>query len=68
MLQHPTIWTRNARASASFSMVSFYGLKYFWCKTAQFCATQSESEIAETSSVRNGAQRRENPRNNCFLN
>jgi hypothetical protein len=29
--------------------VVFYGLKFFDVKTAQFCVTQRESEMAETS-------------------
>jgi hypothetical protein len=46
----------------------FYGLKIFGCKTAQFSATRRESEMAETRSVRNGAQAGENPRKNSLLN
>lgn len=38
------------------------------CKTAQFCATRRESEMAETPSVRNGVQASENGRKNSFLN
>jgi hypothetical protein len=38
------------------------------CKTAQFCATRRESEMAETPSVRNGVQAGENGRKNSLLN
>jgi hypothetical protein len=38
------------------------------CKTAQFCATRRESEMAETPSVRNCVQASENGRKNSFLN
>ena len=38
------------------------------CKTAQFCATRRESEMAETPSVRNGVQAGENGRKNSSLN
>jgi hypothetical protein len=48
--------------------VVFYGAGSFLCKTAQFCATRRESEMAETPSIRNGAQARENERKNSFLN
>jgi len=47
--------------------VIFYGLEIFRCKTAQFCATRRESEMAETPGIRNGAQARENARKNSFL-
>jgi hypothetical protein len=46
----------------------FYGLKILACKTAQFCATRRESEMAETPSVRNPVQRGENERKKSFLN
>jgi hypothetical protein len=46
----------------------FYGLKIFRCKTAQFCVTPCESEMAETPNVRNGAQAGENTRKKSFLN
>src|SRR5215471_4576900 len=48
--------------------VIFYGLKDFCCKTAQFCATQRESDFPETPSVSNGAQTGENARKNSLLN
>jgi hypothetical protein len=48
--------------------VVFYGAEFFLCTTAQFCATRRESEMAETSSIRNGAQACENERKNSFLN
>ena len=37
-------------------------------KTAQFCVTLRESEMAETPSVSNAAQAGENTRKNSFLN
>jgi hypothetical protein len=43
-------------------------LKSFWCKTAQFCVTRRECQMAETPSVDNGAQADENPRKNSLLN
>jgi hypothetical protein len=46
----------------------FYGRMKFCCKTAQFCATLRESEMAGTPSVRDAAQGFENPRKNSFLN
>jgi hypothetical protein len=55
------------RTPLSFT-VFFYGLKCLLCKTAQFCATQRESEMTETPSVRNSAQAGENERKNSFLN
>ena len=51
----------------SFTVV-FYGLTIFACKTAQFCVTLRESEMAETPSVSNAAQAGENTRKNSFLN
>ena len=45
-----------------------YGPKIFTCKTAQFCATRRESEMAEIPGVRNGVQAGENERKNSFLN
>jgi hypothetical protein len=44
----------------NFFTVAFYDLKLFCSKTAQFCATRCESEMAETPSVRNDAQPGEN--------
>jgi len=46
----------------------FHGPKNFCCKTAQFCATRRESEMAEIPNVSNAAQRNENPRKHAFLN
>jgi hypothetical protein len=56
------------RAREKTFTVFFYALKIFWCKIAQFSATRRESEMAETPSVRNGAQADENPRKNSFFN
>jgi hypothetical protein len=46
----------------------FYGAPIFCCKTAQFCEMRCKTEMAETPSVRNAAQRGENARKNSFLN
>ena len=51
----------------SFTVV-FYGLTIFACKTAQFCVTLRESEMAETPSVSNATQPGENTGKNSFLN
>jgi hypothetical protein len=48
--------------------VIFYGLKVFCCKVTQFCVTQRECRMAETPSVRNGAQAGESARKNSFVN
>lgn len=48
--------------------VVFYGLQNFRCKTAQFCVTPRKSEMAETPSLRNGAQACEYTRKKSFLN
>jgi len=45
----------------------FNGLRNFCCKTAQFCATRRESELAGTPSVSSIAQAGENVRKNSFL-
>ena len=47
--------------------VIFYGLKIFYCKVTQLCVTQRECRMAETPSVRNGAQAGENARKNSFV-
>jgi len=54
--------------SAEFFYGLFYGRENFGCKTAQFCATQRESDMAKTPSLRNGAQTLENERKNSLLN
>jgi hypothetical protein len=38
-----------ARSQRKAFTVTFYGSKTFYCKTAQFCVTRRESELAETS-------------------
>jgi hypothetical protein len=55
------------RVIGTFTVV-FYGSAIFGCKRAQFCATQRESDMAETPSLRNGAQTLENERKNSFSN
>ena len=52
----------------AFSTVIFYGLRNSNCKTAQFCATRCESEMAEIPGVRDPMQRGENGRKKPFLN
>ena len=42
----------------------FYGLRVFAYKTAQFCETRCEYEMARNASVSNTAQLDENPRKN----
>jgi len=39
----------HARTRKDSFTVVFYGSKTLCCKTAQFCVTQRESEMAETS-------------------
>jgi len=46
----------------------FYGLRNFCCKTAQFCATRRESEMAETPSVSDAAQNSETMCNSLGVN
>jgi hypothetical protein len=60
-------FVRDLKGDNSFTVV-FYGLTIFACKTAQFCVTLRESEMAETPSVSNAAQAGENTRKNSFLN
>jgi hypothetical protein len=59
---------KRSEKRTEFFTVVFYGLKLFLRKTAQFCATRCESEMAEAPSVRNSAQASENVRKNSFLN
>jgi hypothetical protein len=59
---------RTRRASLLPFTAVFYGVRIFGCKTAQFRATQRNTEMAETPSVGNGAQASENARKNSFLN
>jgi hypothetical protein len=63
-LQFPT----RAREATELFTVVFYGSAIFGCKTAQFCATRRESDMAETPSFRNGAQAGENERKKALLN
>jgi phosphosulfolactate phosphohydrolase-like enzyme len=58
----------HAHALAGAFTVIFYGLRNFCCKTVQLCATQRESEMTETPSVRNAAQAGEKGRKNSFFN
>jgi hypothetical protein len=57
----------HARTREDSFTVVFYGSKTFCCKTAQFCVTQREPEMAETS-LGNGAQADEKPRKKPLLN
>jgi hypothetical protein len=59
---------QRKRANEHYFHGRFYGLRNFCCKTAQFCATPRESEMAEAPSVSNAAQGCENARKNSFLN
>jgi hypothetical protein len=45
----------------------FYGRTNFWCKTAQFWATQRECLTTETRSIGNAVQSSENMRNSLGL-
>jgi hypothetical protein len=56
------------RATGGGFTVVFYGSAIFGCKTAQFCATRRESDMAETPSFRNGVQAGENERKKPLLN
>jgi hypothetical protein len=59
---------KGAPFDKDFFTVVFYGPKILRRKTAQFCVTRRKHEIAETPSVRNGAQAGENTPKNSFLN
>jgi hypothetical protein len=56
-----------ARKVAKLFYGLFYGREKFCCKSAQFCATRCESEMAETPSIRSGAQRSEKHAQKFFL-
>jgi hypothetical protein len=48
--------------------VVFYGLKFFYCKTAQFCVTRCECRMAKSPSIRDAVQSSEITRKNSFFN
>ena len=64
----PLLAPHNGPKHAKFFTVLFYGVRNSYCKNAQFCAMQRESEMTELPSVGNRVQRSENKRKNSFLN
>jgi hypothetical protein len=64
----PLYLKQRKRANEHYFHGRFYGLRNFCCKTAQFCTTPRESEMAEAPGVSNAAQACENEGKTPFLN